>query len=86
MGLMIHTIGIARVEVKIGLANLAYNIRRYVWLSGRLAPVVSQPPLAGIARLLPGRFGSGSNAIPTKDRHATLMPPSRHTPASPERR
>jgi IS5 family transposase len=38
MGLMIHTIGIARAEVKIGLANLAYNIRRYVWLSGRLAP------------------------------------------------
>jgi transposase, IS5 family len=38
MGLMIRTIGIARAEVKIGLANLAYNIRRYVWLSGRLAP------------------------------------------------
>ena len=38
MGLMIRTIGIARAEVKIGLANLAYNIRRYVWLSGRTAP------------------------------------------------
>jgi transposase, IS5 family len=35
MGLIIRTIGIARAEVKIGLANLAYNIRRYVWLSGR---------------------------------------------------
>ena len=38
MGLMVRTIGIARAQVKIGLANLAYNIRRYVWLSGRAAP------------------------------------------------
>jgi len=38
MGLMIRTIGIARAEVKSGLANLAYNIRRYVWLNGRAAP------------------------------------------------
>jgi hypothetical protein len=38
MGLMIRTIGIARAQLKTGLANLAYNIRRYVWLSGRLAP------------------------------------------------
>jgi transposase, IS5 family len=39
MGLMIRTIGIARARVKIGLANLAYNLRRYVWLDGRSAPV-----------------------------------------------
>jgi IS5 family transposase len=38
MGLMVRTIGMARAEVKIGLANLAYNIRRLVWLSGRAAP------------------------------------------------
>jgi hypothetical protein len=38
MGLAVHTIGIARAEVKIGLANLAYNIRRLVWISGRIAP------------------------------------------------
>ena len=38
MGLMVRTIGIARAEVKIGLANLAYNIRRLVWLSTRAAP------------------------------------------------
>jgi transposase, IS5 family len=38
MGLAIRTIGLARAEVKIGLANLAYNIRRYVWLSGRTMP------------------------------------------------
>jgi IS5 family transposase len=37
MGLVIRTIGIARARVKIGLANLAYNMRRYVWLSGRVA-------------------------------------------------
>jgi transposase, IS5 family len=38
MGLVVRTIGIARARVKIGLANLAYNIKRFVWLSGRPAP------------------------------------------------
>jgi hypothetical protein len=32
LGLMVRTIGIARARVKIGMANLAYNIRRFVWL------------------------------------------------------
>jgi transposase, IS5 family len=35
MGLVVRTIGIARARVKIALANLAYNMRRFVWLSGR---------------------------------------------------
>jgi transposase, IS5 family len=38
MALVVRTIGIARAHVKIGLANLAFNIKRYVWLSGRAAP------------------------------------------------
>jgi IS5 family transposase len=38
MGLTIRTVGLARAQVKIGLANLAYNVRRYLWLSGRAAP------------------------------------------------
>jgi len=38
MRLIVRTIGIARAEVKIGLANLAYNMQRYVWLSSRAAP------------------------------------------------
>ncbi len=38
MALVVRTIGLARAEVKIGLANLAYNMRRYVWLSSRAAP------------------------------------------------
>ena len=29
MGLIVRTIGIARAKVKIGMANLAYNIRRF---------------------------------------------------------
>jgi IS5 family transposase len=33
MALVIRTIGIARAHVKIGLANLAFNMKRYVWLS-----------------------------------------------------
>ena len=32
MGLFVRTIGITRAQVKIGLANLAYNMRRFVWL------------------------------------------------------
>jgi IS5 family transposase len=38
MGLVVRSIGIARTRVKIGLVNLAYNVRRFVWLSGRAAP------------------------------------------------
>jgi IS5 family transposase len=38
MGLFVRTIGIARARVKIGLANLAYNMRRLVWLRTKYAP------------------------------------------------
>lgn len=37
-GLFIRSIGMARATTKIGLANLVYNVRRYLWLSGRSAP------------------------------------------------
>jgi len=33
MGLVVRTVGIARATVKIGLANIAYNMKRAVWLS-----------------------------------------------------
>jgi hypothetical protein len=33
MGLVVRTIGLARARVKIGLANLVYNMRRAVWLT-----------------------------------------------------
>ncbi len=35
MGICVRTIGLARARVKIGLANLAYNMRRFIWLDGR---------------------------------------------------
>jgi hypothetical protein len=38
MGSVVRTTGLARAQVKIGLVNLAYNMRRLVWLSGRRAP------------------------------------------------
>lgn len=38
MGLVVRTIGIARARIKIGMANLAYNFQRLVWLEGRTAP------------------------------------------------
>ncbi len=31
MGMFVRTIGIARATMKISMANLAYNITRYVW-------------------------------------------------------
>jgi transposase, IS5 family len=37
MGLVIRTIGIARATVKIGLANIVYNMKRAVWLTERAA-------------------------------------------------
>jgi IS5 family transposase len=36
MGLFIRTIGIARATMKIGIANIVYNVKRLVFL-GRLA-------------------------------------------------
>jgi transposase, IS5 family len=38
MGLIVRTIGIARVRIKISMANLAYNFQRLAWLEGRTAP------------------------------------------------
>jgi len=32
MNLFIRTIGIAQASIKIGLANLVYNIKRFIWL------------------------------------------------------
>lgn len=37
MGLVVRTIGIARATVKIGLANIAFNMKRAVWLTERVA-------------------------------------------------
>jgi transposase, IS5 family len=38
MDLFVRTIGLARAELKIGMANLVYNIRRTLWLDRRAAP------------------------------------------------
>jgi len=35
MGLVVRTVGLARATAKITLANLAYNMRRLVWMDGR---------------------------------------------------
>jgi IS5 family transposase len=34
MGLVVRTISLARARMKVGLANLVYNMRRMVWLAG----------------------------------------------------
>ena len=35
MALVVRTIGLARATMKIGLANIAYNMRRAVWLTAQ---------------------------------------------------
>jgi IS5 family transposase len=37
MGLVVRTIGLARAKLKIGLANLAYNMRRFIFLQRKTA-------------------------------------------------
>lgn len=37
MKLFVKTIGIGRAKVKIGMANIAYNMLRYVFHEGRRA-------------------------------------------------
>ena len=39
MRLFIRTIGIARATTKIGLANILYNMKRTLWLTGQTAPI-----------------------------------------------
>ena len=38
MGLFIRTIGIARADATITLANMVYNMKRWGWLDGKIAP------------------------------------------------
>ncbi|RTR07744.1 IS5/IS1182 family transposase, partial [Azospirillum griseum] len=39
MALFIRTIGLGRATVKIGIANLACNFRRLIWLEGQTVPL-----------------------------------------------
>ena len=38
LNLFVRTIGIVRARAKIGMANLAYNLMRFVWHEGRRVP------------------------------------------------
>ncbi len=38
MRLFVRTIGIVRAKAKIGMANLSYNLARYVWHETRGVP------------------------------------------------
>ena len=72
MALCIRTIGIARAKVKIGLANLTYNIRRLVFhersaatgMSQRLKTRPSSPPARH--RISPGSRPPGAVRPPSR--------------------
>jgi hypothetical protein len=38
MGLFVRTVGLPRARLKIDMVNLAYNMRRFLWLQGKPAP------------------------------------------------
>jgi IS5 family transposase len=38
MGLIVRSIGLVRATARMTLANLAYNMKRFVWIEGRAAP------------------------------------------------
>jgi IS5 family transposase len=44
MALCVRTIGLSRPELKIGMANLVYNIRRTLWLDRRASPASRPKP------------------------------------------
>ena len=54
MVLVIRTIGLARATVKIGLANLTYNMKRAVWLSARTKPNDRSTPRNAVLAALIG--------------------------------
>ena len=39
-GKLVRTIGITRARAKIGMTNLAYNMKRYVWLKQSAAEAI----------------------------------------------
>ncbi|RKK01034.1 IS5 family transposase, partial [Pseudoroseomonas wenyumeiae] len=64
MALFVRTIGLARAQVKIGMANLAYNSTRLAWLSTRAAPAGHAIPSARpvhCLRCLSGPLAQRSN-------------------------
>jgi hypothetical protein len=69
MGLMVRTIGLARARTRIGMANLAYNVRRLVQLQGR---VTARHDIAG--PVCTNRLTGGQKALQT----SSLTPVSTH--------
>ena len=57
MKLFIRTVGIGRAKVKIGMANIAFNMLRYVFHEGRCATAWRWPPVNA------GKRGKSSHPI-----------------------
>jgi hypothetical protein len=70
MGLSVRTIGIARAEAKITLANLAYNIDRLIFHERRAAVKWVRPAKALSARKRPDRLPSNRKRSATLGCHA----------------
>jgi hypothetical protein len=80
MGLVVRTIGLARARVKIGLANLVYNMKQLVWPT--TGPVIGWPERGGVGSHSPTdlskptlcrpRIPASGPPLPLSDR---LIPP-----------
>ena len=46
LGLVVRTVGLVRARAKIGLANLAYNFTRMIWLQGLVVTLVPKDPMS----------------------------------------
>lgn len=80
MRLFVRTIGIARARTKIGMANLAYNLTRFVWHQGRTA-LASRAKAAETAALKPK---SAIHVSPSSSqRHALRGDGTRRDPHGP---
>lgn len=74
MGLFIHTIGLARAETKIGMANLAYNMKRLIWLNGgNAAPAWSDEPAQSSEALSQGDRRADTRENVRQNAHMRLL-------------
>ena len=78
---MVRTIGLARATVKIGIANIAYNMRRAVWLTAARSESLKREPATVNRRTTPHMTPSQRAQQPHQSSHAPLNEGSWRCPA-----
>jgi hypothetical protein len=74
MDLFIRAIGLARAETKIGMAILAYNMKRLIWLnSGKPRPPGSDEPASSSEALSQGDSQADTHQTVRQDEDLRLL-------------